>query len=46
MIFDSNLEERFSYVCGNRWDSGIVDSNEDYPWLAPKAARKARALPK
>lgn len=51
----SDLEEKFSYICRNPWDSNIVDQNENYPWLwtqemssagAPKIAREARALPK
>lgn len=52
---ESDLQEKFSYICRNPWDSNVVDSNEDYPWLwtpemssaeAPKTAREARALPK
>jgi REP element-mobilizing transposase RayT len=52
---ESDLEEKFSYICRNPWDSSVVDQNEDYPWLwtqelysagAPKTAREARALPK
>ena len=52
---ESDLEEKFSYICRNPWDSNVVDQNEDYPWLwtqelssaeAPKTAREARALPK
>jgi putative transposase len=51
----SDLEEKFRYICRNPWDSKIVDQNQDYPWLwtqeassagAPKTAREARALPK
>jgi putative transposase len=50
---ESDLKEKFSYICRNPWDSSVVDSNEDYPWLwteemslagAPKKAREARAL--
>ena len=52
---ESDLEEKFSYICRNPWESGLVDVNADYPWLwtqemssagAPKTAREARALPK
>jgi REP element-mobilizing transposase RayT len=52
---ESDLEEKFSYICANPWDSNVVDSTKDYPWLwtqemssagAPKTAREARALPK
>ena len=51
----SDLEEKFSYICRNPWDTGLADINADYPWLwtqemssarAPKTAREARALPK
>src|SRR5205823_592069 len=28
-----DLEEKFSYICRNPWDSNAVDQNEDYPWL-------------
>jgi 5-methyltetrahydrofolate--homocysteine methyltransferase len=51
---ESDLEEKFSYICRNPWDAGVAGRNEDYPWLwtpdgpsarAPKAAREARALP-
>jgi putative transposase len=52
---ESDLHEKFCYICRNPWDSNVVDSNKDYPWLwteemslaeAPKAAREARALPR
>jgi putative transposase len=51
---ESDLEEKFSYICRNPWDSKIVDQNEGYRWLwtqdvssagAPKIAREACALP-
>jgi threonyl-tRNA synthetase/REP element-mobilizing transposase RayT len=50
---DSDLEEKFHYICRNPWDSGVAKEDEDYPWLwtpepstgASKAAREARALP-
>ena len=52
---ESDLQERFSYICRNPWDAGIAGSNEEYQWLwtpgessagAPKTAREARALPR
>jgi putative transposase len=52
---ESDLEEKFSYICRNPWDSRVVDQHQDYRWLwtpemssagAPKTAREARALPK
>ena len=52
---ESDLEEKFSYIFRNPWNSNVVDQSEDYPWLwapelssagAPKTAREARALPK
>jgi alanyl-tRNA synthetase/REP element-mobilizing transposase RayT len=30
---DSDLEEKFHYICRNPWDSGLVPTTEDYPWL-------------
>ena len=51
---EADLQEKFSYICRNPWDTNIVGPAEDYPWLwtqemssagAPKAARGARALP-
>jgi putative transposase len=46
---ESDLREKFSYICRNPWDSKAVDQGADYPWLwtqdmpsarAPKAARE------
>jgi threonyl-tRNA synthetase/REP element-mobilizing transposase RayT len=51
---DSDLEEKFQYICRNPWDTKLIGSNELYRWLwvagdatgeAPIAAREARALP-
>jgi Transposase IS200 like len=51
---EADLREKFRYICGNPWDSGVIGSSEDYPWLwtqedsstgASKRAREARALP-
>jgi 5-methyltetrahydrofolate--homocysteine methyltransferase len=51
---ESDLQEKFEYICRNPWDSGAAEQGEDYPWLwtpemssamAPKTAREARALP-
>ncbi|MEN3368210.1 MAG: 5-methyltetrahydrofolate--homocysteine methyltransferase [Verrucomicrobiota bacterium] len=51
---ESDLQEKFEYICRNPWDSGVAQQGEDYPWLwtpdgssagAPKTAREARALP-
>jgi REP element-mobilizing transposase RayT len=51
---ESDLREKFEYICRNPWDSNIVGQDKDYPWLwtqdrssavAPKTAREARALP-
>src|SRR6266436_3616467 len=30
---ESDLEEKFSYICRNPWDAGVADSNEEYQWL-------------
>ena len=51
---EADLQEKFSYICRNPWESRTVDCDSDYPWLwtpemssaeAPKTAREARALP-
>lgn len=51
---ESDLHEKFSYMCRNAWDAGIAGPTEDYRWLwtqdmsparAPTTAREARALP-
>ncbi len=30
---DTDLEEKFHYICRNPWDSGVVQITEDYRWL-------------
>jgi len=30
---DSDLEEKFNYIIGNPWNSGVVKEDEDYPWV-------------
>ena len=40
---DSDLEEKFHYVCRNPWDSGVANHDEDYPWLwTPQPERVSR----
>ena len=29
----SDMEEKFHYICRNPWDAGIVTQTENYPWL-------------
>ncbi len=29
----SDLEEKFHYICRNPWQGGVVPQTEDYPWL-------------
>jgi len=29
----SDLEEKFHYICRNPWDVGVVPQTENYPWL-------------
>jgi alanyl-tRNA synthetase/REP element-mobilizing transposase RayT len=29
----SDLEEKFHYICRNPWDAGVVELKENYPWL-------------
>jgi alanyl-tRNA synthetase/REP element-mobilizing transposase RayT len=40
---DSDLEEKFHYICRNPWDNGVVSLTENYRWLctpdAPVASR-------
>src|SRR5205814_2457524 len=52
---ETDLHEKFLYICWNPWDSNVIEQNEDYLWLwtqerssagAPKTAREARALPR
>jgi len=51
---ESDLQEKFTYICRNPWNAGVARQGEDYPWLwtperslaeAPKTAREARTLP-
>ena len=30
---DSDLEEKFHYICRNPWDNGVVPVTENYKWL-------------
>ncbi len=30
---DSDLEEKFHYICRNPWDNGVVPPTENYRWL-------------
>ena len=30
---EADLQEKFSYICRNPWDGGVVGRNEDYAWL-------------
>ncbi len=40
---DSDLEEKFHYICRNPWDNGIVPLAENYRWLwTPDAAVAGR----
>ncbi|MGD0251552.1 MAG: alanine--tRNA ligase-related protein, partial [Verrucomicrobiota bacterium] len=29
----SDIEEKFHYICRNPWDTGVVTPTENYPWL-------------
>jgi len=29
----SDMEEKFHYICRNPWDAGVVPATESYPWL-------------
>jgi RecG-like helicase/REP element-mobilizing transposase RayT len=30
---DRGLAEKFHYILRNPWDAGVVEQNEDYPWI-------------
>jgi hypothetical protein len=51
---ETDLQEKFAYICRNPWDSNAAEQNEDYPWLwiqemssagAPKTAREGACAP-
>jgi alanyl-tRNA synthetase len=31
----SDVEEKFHYICRNPWDSGVAPMTQNYPWLWP-----------
>ncbi len=38
---ESDLQEKFDYICRNPWDAGVVRQGEDYPWLwTPETSRR------
>ncbi len=38
---ESDLQEKFQYICRNPWDSGVVRPDQEYPWLwAPETSRR------
>src|SRR5206468_4541579 len=40
---ESDLQEKFSYICRNPWDSKVANQDEDYPWLWTQERSSARA---
>jgi alanyl-tRNA synthetase/REP element-mobilizing transposase RayT len=40
----SDLEEKFHYICRNPWEAGIVDATESYQWLWTPGAEESRAM--
>ena len=46
----SDLEEKFHYICRNPWDAGVAEMTENYPWLwtpdpsEPRAEARAGAV--
>ena len=41
----SDMEEKFHYICRNPWDAGVVELSENYPWLwTPEGASEPRAV--
>ncbi len=54
---ESDLQEKFQYICENPWNTGVAEANQHYRWLwtaedqqasgeSPDAARESRALPR
>ncbi|MEM8954139.1 MAG: alanine--tRNA ligase [Verrucomicrobiota bacterium] len=39
---DSDLKEKFEYICRNPWDNHIVPPEEDYPWLWTRGTHASR----
>ena len=40
---ESDLEEKFEYICRNPWDAGVVSPGQDYAWLwTPEDVRVSR----
>jgi alanyl-tRNA synthetase/REP element-mobilizing transposase RayT len=39
----SDLEEKFHYICRNPWDAGVVELTENYAWLWTPGALGPRA---
>ncbi|MEO8043780.1 MAG: vitamin B12 dependent-methionine synthase activation domain-containing protein, partial [Spartobacteria bacterium] len=38
---ESDLQEKFEYICRNPWDAGVVKQDEEYPWLwTPETSRR------
>jgi threonyl-tRNA synthetase/REP element-mobilizing transposase RayT len=38
---ESDLEEKFHYICRNPWETGVAKQDENYPWLwTPDAPRR------
>jgi methionine synthase I (cobalamin-dependent)/REP element-mobilizing transposase RayT len=36
---ETDLHEKFSYICRNPWDSRVAERSQDYPWLwTPESA--------
>jgi alanyl-tRNA synthetase/REP element-mobilizing transposase RayT len=39
----SDLEEKFHYICRNPWEAGVVQMTENYPWVwTPEPRAEAR----
>jgi alanyl-tRNA synthetase len=45
MRSDSDLEEKFHYICRNPWDNGVVPLTENYRWLWTPDAPVASGVP-
>ena len=40
---DGDLEEKYSYICRNPWDAGLVGPEEDYIWLCTPGQEERNA---
>src|SRR5207248_8236992 len=39
---ETDLQEKFQYICRNPWDANVAEQNENYPWLWTQEMSSAR----